>query len=124
MLTAGALAAANLFSGLYSVIGVLVGGAGSFALMKVFKRRSMWSKLALTDRLTNEAGYSSMSEEYESLVNKEGITLTDLRPVGTVRIDDQDYSAISNAQWIGKDTDIRIIQVDGTRILVEEIINE
>jgi len=124
MLTAVALAAPNLFAGLYAIIGVLVGGAGSFALLKVFKPRSMWGKLALTDRLTNEAGYNSMNEEYELLVDKAGITLTDLRPVGTVRIDDKDYSAISNAQWIEKDTEIHVTQVDGTRILVEEVITD
>lgn len=121
MLTAVALTAPNLFAGLYAVIGVLVGGAGSFAFLKVFKQRNLWGKLALTDRLTTEAGYSSMNEEYDALVDQEGVTLSDLRPVGTVRINDSDYSAISNAQWIAKDTEIRVIQVDGTRILVEEI---
>src|SRR5690625_5200483 len=74
MLVAVALAAPNLYAGLYAIIGVLIGGASSFLFLKVFKRRSMWNKLALTDRLTAEAGYSSMSEEYESLLGKEGVT--------------------------------------------------
>lgn len=121
MLTSVAVAAPNLTAGLYAIIGVLLGAGGSFLFLKVFKRRDLWSKLALTDRLTDEAGYSSMSKEYESLVGKEGITLSVLRPVGTIRINDLDYSAISNSQWIEKDVPIEVVQVDGTRILVKEL---
>ncbi|MEN1970517.1 NfeD family protein [Lentibacillus sp. N15] len=121
MLISVALAAPNLTSGLYGVAGVLVGGFSSLLFLKVFKRRAMWSKLTLKDRLTNEAGYNSMSKEYKKLLGREGITLNALRPVGTIRIDHQDYSAISNGQWIDKGKSIRVIQVDGTRILVETI---
>lgn len=124
MLTAVALAADDFTTGLYAVIGVLLGGAGSFLFLKVFKRRNMWGKLALTDRLTNEAGYNSMNKEYESLVGLEGVTLSVLRPVGTIRINNQDYSAVSNAQWISENTLVRVVQVDGTKILVKEILKE
>lgn len=119
MLVAVALAAPDFYAGLYAVLGVLLGGGASFLFLKVFKQREMWTKLALKDRLTKEAGYMSMNKEYESLIGLTGITLTDLRPVGTVRVNDKDYSAISNAQWIPKGSNIRITQVDGTRILVE-----
>lgn len=121
MLTAVALAAPNLSAGLYGVIGVLVGSGSSFFFLKVFKQRNMWSKLALKDRLTTEAGYTTMNSDYETLIGEVGITLNDLRPVGTVRINKKDYSVISNAQWIPKDTKIEVIQVDGTRILVKQL---
>lgn len=121
MLVAVALAAPDFYAGLYAVLGVLLGGSASFLFLKVFKQRKMWTKIALKDRLTKEAGYMSMNKEYEDLIGATGITLTDLRPVGTVRVGDKDYSAISNAQWIPKDSNIRITQVDGTRILVEKI---
>lgn len=120
MLTSVALAAPTFLSGLYAVSGVLVGGISSFVFLKVFKHREMWTKLTLKDRLTNEAGYSSMNETYIHLVGEEGVALNDMRPVGTVRIRNKDYSAISNGQWIEKNSVVRIIQVDGTRILVEK----
>ncbi|MEW9675782.1 NfeD family protein [Lentibacillus sp. L22] len=121
MLISVALAAPDLTSGLYGVAGVLVGGFSSLLFLKVFKRRDMWSKLTLKDRLTTEAGYSSMNKDYEKLLGQKGITLNDLRPVGTVRILDKDYSAVSNGQWISKGSSIRVVEVDGTRILVEKI---
>src|SRR5699024_357360 len=93
MILSVALAAPNLVAGVYAVLGVLIGGGLSFLFLKFFKRRHMWQKIALKDRLTEEAGYSSLSEEYAGLLGSEGITMTNLRPVGTIRINNKDYSA-------------------------------
>ncbi|GAB3795475.1 NfeD family protein [Virgibacillus kimchii] len=121
MLISVALAAPDLTSGLYAVLGVLLGGGASFLFLKVFKRRQMWDKITLRDQLTKEAGYNSINESYEQLVSQEGITLNDLRPVGTIRINNKDYSAVSNGQWIEKGSEIKVVQVDGTKILVEKV---
>ncbi|WP_188453644.1 NfeD family protein [Virgibacillus oceani] len=123
MLISVALAAPNIYAGLYAVIGVLIGGFSAFFFLKVFKHRDMWSKITLKDQLTKEAGYNSMSTEYQKLVHETGETLNDLRPVGTVRINNKDYSAISNGRWIPKHSKVQVVQVDGTKILVE-IMNE
>ncbi|MBP1947551.1 NfeD family protein [Virgibacillus litoralis] len=123
MLTAVALTAPNLYAGMYAVIGVLLGGFSSLFFLKVFNRRDMWSKLTLVDQLTKEAGYNSMSGEYERLLSEEGKTVSNLRPVGTVRIKNKNYSAISNGQWIPENTSIKVVDVDGTRILVEKVNN-
>lgn len=66
MLASVGLAAPDLTSGLYAVIGVLLGGGASFLFLKVFKRREMWTKITLKDQLTKEAGYNSMNMEYEA----------------------------------------------------------
>jgi membrane-bound ClpP family serine protease len=121
MILSVSLAAPNLFAGLYAVIGLILGAAGAFLLLRIFPPRNMWNKIALRYRLTDEAGYSSINKDYIELIGKTGVTLTDLRPVGTVRIEQKDYSAISNAQWIKKGTNIQVVEVDGTRILVKDV---
>lgn len=121
MMIAVGLTAPNLTAGLYAVIGLIAGFALAFSFLKIFKRRNMWNKLTLKDRLTREAGYSSINEEYEELINKIGVTVTDLRPVGTIKIEDKEYSAISNAQWIHKGTTVVVVTVDGTKILVKSV---
>lgn len=121
MLTAVALAAPNMNTGIYAAAGVLLGGGASFLLLKFFRKRNMWNKIALKDRLTSEAGYNSMNADYAALVDEEALTLNDLRPVGTIRIGDKKYSAVSNGEWIPKDSIVRVVQVDGTKILVQRI---
>src|SRR5699024_2822094 len=109
-----------LYAVLYSIIGLIIGARASFIFLKIFNPRNMWVNIALKDRLTDEAGYSTVNQEHLGLVGKKGMTLTDLRPAGTIRIEDQDYSAVSNAQWIPKETIVEVESVDGTRILVKE----
>lgn len=124
MLTAVALASDSFYGGLYAVIGVLIGGGCAFLFPKVFKSRQLWTKLTLKDRLTDEAGYSSMNKQYANLVGKTGLAITDLRPIGTIRIDEEEYSAITNAQWIPRDSHVTVNEVDGTRILVSKMTEE
>lgn len=121
MILSVALAAPGWVAGLYAAIGIFLGGMMSFTFLKVFKKRNMWQKITLFDKLTEEAGYSSINQEYKKLVGKIGITLTDMRPIGTVRIDDKDYSALTQGKWLVKNTKVVVEQVDGTKIQVKEI---
>ena len=111
----------NWIVGLYAIIGVVIGAVSSLVWLKVLPKRKMWTKIALLDRLTDEQGYSSVNVEHQKLIGKTGITLSNLRPVGTIKIDDNNYSAISNGYWIEKETEIIVKQVDGTRILVDTL---
>lgn len=109
----------NWVIGLYAIIGVVIGAASSLLWLKVLPKRNMWTKIALLDRLTDEQGYTTMNTDYKELVGKTGVTLSNLRPVGTVKIGETHYSAQSDGYWIEKGTEIVVKQVDGTRILVD-----
>ena len=121
MIISVSIAAPNLASGIYSVIGIVIGAVLSLTFLKLFKKRKMWGKLALKDRLTTEKGYTTLTEEYTQLVGQTGTTLTDLRPSGTISINEKEYSAISTGNWIHKNEKIHVIDVDGTKIQVELI---
>ncbi|UOR12295.1 NfeD family protein [Halobacillus amylolyticus] len=121
MIVAVGFSAPNWVAGLYSVIGVLLGGASSLVFLKVFKRREMWTKITLVDQLTSEMGYNSMKESYAGLVGQTGKASTDMRPSGTIQIEEEEYSAVSNGKWIYKNESVKIISVDGTKVLVKKI---
>ncbi|SDP55151.1 NfeD family protein [Halobacillus aidingensis] len=121
MIIAVGFSAPNWVAGLYSVIGVILGGAASLLFLKVFKHRKMWSKMALNDQLSTEMGYNSMNEKYQYLLEQQGEALTDMRPVGTIKIEDEEYSAVSNGQWITSGDKIKVVKVDGTKILVKKL---
>src|SRR5699024_509001 len=50
MIASVSITAPNLTSGIYSVIGIIVGALLSLAFLKIFKPRKMWGKIALKDR--------------------------------------------------------------------------
>lgn len=121
MIVAVALPQPTLAAGLYAVISIIAGSALSLIFLKVFKRREMWTKIALVDQLTKEQGYSSLSEEYEALLGEEGKALTDFRPSGTIEIKNKHYSAVSGGRWIQKGAAVKVVAVDGTSIRIEEM---
>ncbi|WP_440895860.1 NfeD family protein [Amphibacillus sp. Q70] len=121
MIVSVGLSSPNWIVGLYAIIGVVIGAACSFLWLKMLPRRNMWTKIPLIDRLTDDQGYSSINTDYHQLVGQKGIALTNLRPVGTIKINQNEYSAISNGYWIQQNAEIIVKQVDGTRILVDAL---
>ncbi|MBB6448864.1 membrane-bound ClpP family serine protease [Geomicrobium halophilum] len=118
MIVGIAVPAPNLIYAVMVGSAVIFGGFAALLFMKVFPRRDLWSKMTLTESMTSEEGYNSMNESYGELLGKEGKTLTDFRPIGTVEIEGKTYSATTGAVWLEKDTDIKVTSVDGTRIVV------
>ena len=57
---------------------------------------------------------------YAELTGREGRTLTVLRPVGLVLIEDRKYSAVSGGEFIERDRQVKVLKVEGSRILVRE----
>ena len=57
---------------------------------------------------------------YGELAGREGRTLTVLRPVGLVMIGDRKYSAVSGGEFIERDRQVKVLKVEGSRILVRE----
>ncbi|QHS22774.1 nodulation protein NfeD [Virgibacillus sp. MSP4-1] len=106
-------------TGAYGITGLILGISSSFLFLKVFPPRNMWNKITLFERLTNEAGYHTMKKSYRNLIHEKGITVTQLRPSGTIRIGENEYSAVSNGKWIDRNTEVVVTQVDGTKIMVE-----
>lgn len=124
MIVALAIPAPSVLYAVLVCMGLLVGLGLSFLFLKVFPSRTLWSRLALRDRLTSDLGYNSMNESYRSLIGKSGLTMTPFRPSGTVSIEDKNYSAVSEGKWLKENSEVIVTSVDGTRIVVEEIHEE
>ncbi len=72
---------------------------------------------------TAAGGYTSYTEEnYAELKGAEGLTATDLRPVGVAIINGKKYSVVSASEYIDKDTRVRVIRVEGSRIVVRRAV--
>ena len=106
--------------GVLVAMSLMLAAPTSYLFTKVFPKRHLWSKMMFKDKLTSEMGYNSMNEDYRDLVGKEGVTKTPFRPTGTVEIEGKFYSATTDNQWVESDIPVKVIDADGTRILVEQ----
>lgn len=121
VMLASALPAPSFLYGVLVSFGYLFGVSLSFLFLKVFHPRHFWSRVALFDQLSSENGYNSLNNHYKDLVGKEGTTRTPFRPIGTIVVDGESYSATTNGYWLEPETAIKVISVDGTKIVVQQI---
>lgn len=69
---------------------------------------------------TTEAGFVGVDMGVKGELGKEGLALTDLRPVGKVQIGDEVYDAVANlGVFIPKDTKVKVIKYQAGQIYVE-----
>lgn len=116
------LASGNIVHmGISILIAISISILVSILMVKVFGRKvKLFRKIILTDSTSTDKGYVSNNNRTE-LLGLEGMTLTPLRPSGTVAIDDERIDVVSEGAFIEKNKKVRIVKVEGTRIVVREI---
>ena len=76
--------------------------------------------LVLKNRESSEEGYLSV-EDMEFFVGKAGTSLTALRPAGSCDFDGVRLDVVTEGSFIEKDTEVKILRVEGRRIVVAPI---
>ena len=90
--------------------------------LKAFPRTFVGKKLILKQSFGRDEGFTSYtSERYEDLAGKQGVAITMLRPSGMVRIEDKKYSVVTGGELIEKDQPVRVVKVEGSRIVVRKV---
>ncbi|MBO4779524.1 MAG: serine protease, partial [Selenomonadaceae bacterium] len=84
------------------------------------KNEGMLDDLVLDERQQNEDGYTSVTDKSKFL-GATGICVTDLRPAGTVTVDGEPLDVVSEGGFVKAGERVKVINVDGSRILVRQI---
>ena len=101
-------------------IGIIGGIIGFILLFKLMTKTEFWQKLTSPNVQEKEKGYSS-SIGLEDLTGEEGVTDTDLRPSGWVNVGDQRIFVVTEGSYINKNEKVKILSVDGNRVVVRKI---
>lgn len=104
---------------LFAVPGVLYGGV------------SIWQNTPMGRRMIGAPSEDEVAEKIRKegefvrsrmkLLNKEGIAVTDLRPVGLVEIDGNRHDALCESDFIRPGAKVRVVNVDPTQLRVRAI---
>lgn len=86
------------------------------------EERGFFKKVVLKDRTTTDEGYVSAVTRTE-LIGQEGVSVTPLRPAGTMLLDDERLDVVTEGNYIGIHKPIKVVHVEGMRIVVREIHN-
>ena len=102
------------------LIGLVGAVIGLVLLVKLMIKTKFWEQLTAPDTQKKEDGYSN-TLGWESLKGETGIADTDLHPSGWVRVKDQRIFVVSEGEFIEEGKEIKILSVDGNRVLVREL---
>ncbi|MCG2711259.1 MAG: hypothetical protein L6416_02900 [Candidatus Omnitrophica bacterium] len=112
------------FSSLSPVMGAIVTLVSLLMVLGLFKilpKTSFWQKTRLSLTQNKKMGYQVADPELKNLIGKTGKTLTILRPSGTVLIDTKHYDVLADNEFIEKDQDVKVKDVQGNKITVIKV---
>lgn len=108
----------NFYTALSSIIIALILTVIFLVIFwKRFKKSTAFHRFVLTTREDKDQGYTGTGS-YKELENKVGVTLSLLRPVGIAQIEGERYDVVSEVGSIPASTEIKVVKVEGNRIVV------
>ncbi len=104
------------------VLAALVGSVIlTIVLLRLFPRTAVGRQVLLLDSEQHDKGYVAQRPERNELIGLSGITLTPLHPSGTMLLNNKRYDVVSEGEFITKDTQVTVIDVEGMRIVVRTV---
>lgn len=109
-----AMEAAVITLAVLAVLGILMA-----VILKFLSNGRLKTPIVMDEEQQRTKGYLS-SSDLNYLLGKQGVTMTDLRPVGIGRFDGVNFDVMSGGNYIPKGTEVEIIKVEGSKLLVQE----
>jgi membrane-bound serine protease (ClpP class) len=114
---AGILAFSSLTSE-WAVAALAAGAAVGGALAWMLPRSAPGRAFILDDTVRGaRAGDATLT----ALVGAEGVAVTPLRPSGSARFDGRVVDVISDGRYVDASAPVRVVRVDGSRVLIEPV---
>lgn len=112
----------NIVQATYSILIALgISVIGLFLLIKYIPSTRTWRKFVLSTEQKKELGYTVGTKDLKRLTGKEGIAITPLRPSGIVEVNGKKLNALTRGEYVDSNTKIKIISVEGNKIVVEAV---
>ena len=84
------------------------------------KNNKFFDKITLSTSLNTSSGYVS-SKDYNSYLGKTGVAITPLRPAGSIEVENKKLDVVSESVYIERNREVKIVKVEGNRIIVRKI---
>lgn len=122
LMFSGVYLAADSFAqgALYLIIAFLATGLLVFVGVKTGRLKRLWGRINLVEEQNSNAGYVAPKPEYIHFLGKTGTALTLMRPAGSAIIEGERVDVVSEGGFIERGANVKVIAVEGTRIIVRK----
>lgn len=122
LITAVVIAASDPMTAFISIMVALVVALVIIVLFaRMNKTKGVWNKFILRDKLTTEEGYLSADVKV-SLIGLEGVTVTPLRPAGTIQIGENRIDVVTSGEFVDAKRTVMVVKAEGTWVVVKEVV--
>ncbi|MCB1069574.1 MAG: NfeD family protein [Kiritimatiellae bacterium] len=112
----------SVFEGPGSLISAVVLVAGSLLYIALWMKYVPRSRLGKMFTLQSDGkAFKSHTDRSGELLHREGLAQTALRPAGIALIDQHRVDVVADAGFISEGTPIKVIRVEGSRVVVRSI---
>ena len=101
-------------------ISIVSGVVLSMIFFKLLIRSDFYKKLIPIQSQKSIDGYTILKIS-NTLIGKEGVSITDLRPSGKILINTKSYQAISEGNYIENSSDIVVVGIDENQFIVKKV---
>ncbi|GDX51245.1 serine protease [Bacteroidota bacterium] len=111
----------NLLYALLRVVSIMIVGiTGAVFLGRKFLTTTVGQKVVLTSTLAHAKSFSQSVKELNSLIGQTGIAMTDLRPAGSVEVNNVRHDSISDGDFISRNDKVKVIEIRGNYLVVRK----
>jgi membrane-bound serine protease (ClpP class) len=103
------------------VIAILGGGVFVAVLAKFLPKTSFYSRLVLATASANGPAVTVPIVNLELHTGDTGVAATTLRPSGKATFRGEHYDVVTAGDFISEGTGVRVVSVDGMRVIVERV---
>lgn len=113
------------FTQAVAVVGasVVITVAVAYAWIRHLPSSNRFKGLLLKEGIGKDTGFISAPERSD-LIGKVGVAITDLRPAGTVSIDDERVDAVTEGDFLAQGQRVRVLRSDGYRHVVRPVADD
>lgn len=97
---------------------VILAAVSALALGRFLPKTPLYGWLVLHQANVRSAGYAAAATE-DALLGQVATTVSQLRPAGTVQLGDRRIDVVTRGDFVDKGKPVRIIDVQGSRVVVE-----
>lgn len=111
---------AHLIQAFYTLsFAIIITFVGIILTWKLLPKTGLWKRIILSYAETKKEGFQSAAS-LVSYLGKTGKSLSALRPSGRATIEGKTLDVITEGEFIDKDKEIKVIKVEGSKIIVSE----
>lgn len=105
------------YGGYIAIAIIFLVGLAIYLWIKIFPHTRIGKKMTVSNDLATS---KSADPTLVELAGKTGLSSSQLRPSGYAMIDGRRVDVVTRGEMIAKDTPVRVVKVEGSRVIVEK----